>query len=227
MLPHFLAFIRTPMAVSFSILGADGADPYRFLAISAHLLYGDKSKQREEREMEFYALMQWLVARAQQASRMYHKNMILMGDLNLDFKKVDQRRADIEEKLKKLNKGELAGRGRAKVNLPFFDIHPSRKDIADPQEAIWRSTARQGETYDQIALFIYDKRLPDYKKNKTAGATPDGFDYRVFNFSDLFAEALHGKPLAELTKAQRNALLSRFEHDVSDHLPIWIRLPKP
>jgi len=226
-LPHFLAFIRTPLGVSFRIAGADGVKPYEFLAISAHLLYGHKSKQREERAMEFFALMRWLVARAQQAKRMYHKNMILLGDLNLDFTRVDQRRTDIEARLKTLNKGELAGSGRAKVNLPFFDIHPSRSHITDPQQAIWRSTARQGETYDQIAIFIHDKRLPSHKKNATAGAEPDGFDYRVFNFSDLFAEALHGRPLAELSKDERKALFSRFEHDVSDHLPIWIRLPKP
>ena len=226
-LPHFLAFIRTPHAVSFRIPGADGVEPYDFLAVNAHLLYGDKSKQRLEREMEFFALMRWLVARAAQASRMYHKNMILLGDLNLDFARVDERRAAIEAQLKTLNKGALAGAGRAKVNLPFFDIHPSRAHIADPQRAIWRSTARQSETYDQIAIFIHDKRLPSHRQNATAGSTPDGFDYRVFDFGDLFAEALHGKPLADLAKAQRTALFRRFEHDVSDHLPIWIRLPKP
>ena len=43
----------------------------------------------------------------------------------------------------------------------------------------------------------------------------------------LFAEALHGKPLAQLSKSQRSNLFRKFEHDLSDHMPIWVRLPKP
>ena len=49
----------------------------------------------------------------------------------------------------------------------------------------------------------------------------------VFNFSDLFAMALHKKQFSELTKVQRRGLIVKYEHDVSDHMPIWIRLPRP
>ncbi len=226
-LPHFLTFIRTPHCVSFRLEGAAGADPYEFLAVNAHLLYGDKTKQKDEREMEFYGLVYWLVERARKADRLYHKNIFLLGDLNLDFRKVDQRRDRIEGELKRLNGGDLKGRGRATVYFPFLDVHPARKHIMPKARAIFRSTARKTETYDQIALFSHDPRLPRPKDKSTAGAAPGGFDYGVFNFSDLFAEALHGKPFLDLTKKRRDALIEKFEHDVSDHMPIWIRLPKP
>ncbi len=219
-LPHFLTFIRTPHCVSFRVKGGAGARPYEFLAVNAHLLYGDKRKQREEREREFFGLLKWLVERARQATRLYHKDMILLGDLNLDFRQVDVRRAAIEDALKALNGGALKGKGRAVVNFPFFDVHPKATKV-------FRSTARRTETYDQIAVFSHDKRLPRPPGNAKAGTNASGFDYGVFNFSDLFAEALHGKPLLKLTKAQRNSLLEKFEHDVSDHMPIWMRLPKP
>ena len=226
-LPHFLTFIRTPHCVSFRVKGAVGADPYEFLAVNAHLLYGHKTKQRVEREMEFYGLVHWLVERARQADRLYHKNLILLGDLNLDFRKVDKRRDRIEGELKRLNGGDLKGRGRATVYFPFLDVHPARKHIMPKARAIFRSTARKTETYDQIALFSHDPRLPRPKDKSTAGAAAGGFDYGVFNFSDLFAEALHGMTFLDLTKQRRGALIKKFEHDVSDHLPIWIRLPTP
>ena len=225
LLPEFLTFIRTPHCVSFRILGAGTS--IDFLAVNAHLLFGHKDKQREERYQEFLALMSWLVDRARQVRNLYHKNLILFGDLNLDFTEADTRRAEIEADLMALNKGQLVGTKRAKVNFPFLDIHPSRAHIADPNKATWRSTARLSETYDQIAMFLGDEHLPNDKANETAGATPDGFDYRVFRFTDLFAEALHGKAYDVLTKAQKKALIAKFEHDVSDHLPIWIRLPVP
>ncbi len=225
LLPEFLTFIRTPHCVSFQILGA--ASSIDFLAVNAHLLFGHKEKQREERYQEFLALMSWLVDRARQVKNLYHKNLILFGDLNLDFTKADARRTEIEADLMALNQGQLAGAKRAKVNFPFLDIHPSRAHIADPNKAVWRSTARLSETYDQIAMFLGDKHLPNDKANETAGANPDGFDYRVFRFTDLFAEALHGKAYDALTKTQKKALIAKFQHDVSDHLPIWIRLPIP
>ncbi len=226
-LPHFLTFIRTPHCVAFRVKAAPGAEPYAFLAVNAHLLYGDKSKQKEEREMEFLGLIRWLVERARRADRLYHRNMILLGDLNLDFRKVDPRRAKIESDLKALNGGELRGRGRATVYFPFLDAHPSRARIRPRERAVFRSTARRTETYDQIAVFSHDARLPRPRDKSRAGDAPGGFDYGVFNFSDLFAEALHGKPLLDLTKEQRRALIARFEHDVSDHMPIWLRLPNP
>ena len=53
------------------------------------------------------------------------------------------------------------------------------------------------------------------------GQKPIGPDYGVFNFVDLFQKAL-SVPNSEL-----RALFGRFEHKVSDHMPLWLRLPLP
>ncbi len=226
-LPHFVTFIRTPHCVSFRIPGAPGATPYEFLAVNAHLLYGDKSKQAEERRMEFFALIEWLSGRAKNVTNLYHKDLILFGDLNLDFDDPLTDMTEIEGVLKGLNKGELNRTG-VKVNFPFLDVHPTRTHLP-PEQGIFRTAARKEQTYDQIALFLHDKRLPRHEKNAKAGKTVDGFDYGVFDFVDLFAEAMHPgtQGFLSLSKQDRKALLKKFEHDLSDHMPIWIRLPLP
>ena len=103
-LPAFLTFIRQPACVSFRIPGAAGVKPYEFLAINAHLLFGEFE---DERYMEFLALFEWLVTRAKQAKRLYHPNMILLGDLNLDFDDPDTDRDTIDADLKSLNEKHL------------------------------------------------------------------------------------------------------------------------
>lgn len=53
------------------------------------------------------------------------------------------------------------------------------------------------------------------------GKNPMGPDYGVFNFVKLFSEAL------KVPDSQRNALIDRVQHKVSDHMPLWLRLPLP
>jgi hypothetical protein len=78
------------------------------------------------------------------------------------------------------------------------------------------------QTYDQIGLFSRDKRLPTYEVNETImGQNPTGPDYGVFNFTKLFSEAL------KVPESERKDLYARFEHKVSDHMPLWLRLPMP
>ena len=55
--------------------------------------------------------------------------------------------------------------------------------------------------------------------------TSHGPDYGVFDFMTLFSETLCDKPWEELTSAQRRALWAKAEHSVSDHMPLWLRLP--
>jgi len=220
-LPRFLVFMRTPLCVSFQVPAKGSTNPYEFLAVNAHLLYGDKRKQKEERELEFQALVNWLYARAKQSDRLYHKNFLLFGDLNLDFQEVDARRVAIEDYITSLNRKLLKSRKPARVNFPFLDPHPDRNG------EVFRTNARKNQTYDQIALFAHDKRLPRDKQNKEAGTTPGGYDYGMFNFVDLFSEALYGKSMKDLTTARKKSLFKKFEHNVSDHMPIWIRLPRP
>ena len=214
-LPEFLQFIRSPHFASFEVKGRAGAEPYRFLAANAHLLYGNKSKQREERWMEFKALLDWLLSRARELDRVYQPNIFLFGDLNLDLKKVDIRRKAVEEFFKSVNRRGSAG--KAKINMPFLDRHP------DHSEEVFRTNARRDQTYDHIGIIARDKRLPPPHQNDEAGQNgPDQFDFGMFDFVQLFLDSV-----PEATKSNGKPDYSLFEYDVSDHMPIWIRLQKP
>ena len=216
-LPHFITFIRQPHYVSFQVLGENGAPPYDFLVVNAHLLYG---KKPEEREWEFMALLDWLTVRAKQADKLYHPNLLLLGDCNLDFDgSITAMRDEIDTRIKALNSTVLKSKKAATANFPILTPHPTHGVI--------RTALRQKQTYDQIGLFNHDERLPTSDDNYVAGETEDGFDYGVFNIADLIANALHDKPISEVTALQRKAIFKKAEFDISDHMPAWIRLEKP
>lgn len=218
--PEFLTFIRTPHCVSFSIKGKGSADPVDFLAVNAHLLYGQSEK---ERTREFFALLEWLVQRAKKTKRMYFKNMILMGDLNMDFESPESRYSDIVKLLIELNSNLLSGQSAARVNFPFLNVHPD-------QYSLFNTNARNSESFDHVALFI-DKNetgLPQDTQNMEAGQTgPNGYNYGVFDYTDLFAQAIYGKSFFQLNKTQIKSIYSKSKADVSDHMPIWVRIPVP
>lgn len=212
-LSTFVSFIRQPYCVSFQIPGLPGTDPYQFMAINAHLIYGEK----DERRQEFHRLLDWIMSRFKQKDRSYFENFILLGDLNMDFYDPNTDRAEIEDWLKKLD--ESAGDG-ASVNFPFLDPHRGH-------DGPFRTNARQKETFDHIALFSRDARLPTSDDNPQMGPNGQGPDYGVFNFANLFSEALLGCPIQDLPPRDKNAFIGRFQFKVSDHMPLWLRLPLP
>jgi len=129
----------------------------------------------------------------------------------LDFDDPDKDKKRLEKDIKALNKVSHEG---VSVNFPFLDIHPKQSEI-------FRTNARMSQTFDQIGLFSRDEWLPTYLDNAKMGKKPIGPDYGVFNFTELFTRAL-GVP-----ESQREELIKRFEHKVSDHMPLWMRLPLP
>jgi len=212
-MPAFLSFIRQPYCVSFQIVGHPGTTPYQFMAVNAHLHFG---AYMSDRKQELNALLEWIIARVKEVGKAYYPNFILLGDLNLDFDDPETDREGIEDYLKMFdnNAGE-----QVNVNFPFLDPHP--------QDGLQRTNARLTETFDQIGLFFREKGLPTYLDNEHMGDHPQGPDFRVFNFANLFSKALLGKEYGNLTKAEKDALVKRFEHKVSDHMPLWLRLPLP
>lgn len=186
------------------------------LVVNAHLLYGTN---KDERRWEFDALIEWLLLRAKQRSRTYYDNILMMGDCNLEFDDGAITRQEMDAELKALNKRKLRSKKAATVNFPLLTTHPTEGDLL--------TNYRLNQTYDQIAMFGFDDQLPTPEANKKAGATPDGYDYGVFNFAQLFSQALHGKTFDSLTKTQRERLVKKGEFDVSDHMPAWIRLAIP
>lgn len=203
-MPVFLSFIRQPFCVSFKIVGFPGTKPYSFMAVNAHLMYG----QMRDRRKEFDALMNWIRGRVKQVSKTYYPNFMLLGDLNLDFDNPTNDRKRIEAHLKTFDNeaGEAVS-----VNFPFLEAHPGS---AEP----FRTNARENQTFDQIGLFFRERGLPTHLDNKDMGTNEIGPDYGVFNFVNLFQDALG---------QTRETLYPRFEHKVSDHMPLWLRLPLP
>ncbi len=212
---EFLQFIRTPHLVSFQTISEKGVKPYRFIAVNAHLLYGGDTKiWKGERLREFKALMDWLIARAHKMERMFEPNFILFGDLNLDFEKTNIKREEISTYIKSLNSNNL--NNAAKINMPFLDVHPDMEDV-------FRTNARRNQTFDQIAIIASDREYPPPHQNDNAGKEADRFDYGMFDFTQLFFDVA---PESTLQKTKRYRY-SVFEYDVSDHMPIWIRVQRP
>ena len=209
----FLSFIRQPFCVAFRIPGHPGTRPYELMAVNAHLYFGNYI---DDRRQEFNALVDWIMSRFKTQSHAYYPNFMLLGDLNLDYDNPARDRGRIEERIKSLN-GELDG---ANVNFPFLDVHPDREEV-------FRTNARMSETFDQIGLFNRDSRLPTYMGNAAMGSQARGPDYGVFEFGSLFSEAILDRPYQELSSSERSDFTARFEHKVSDHMPLWVRLPLP
>jgi len=218
-LPHFLTFIRQPHCASFEVLAkGQKAKPYAFLLVNAHLLYGTN---KQERRWEFDALIEWLSMRAKMRDDASFENIIMMGDCNFEFENSDKTREEMDNWLKTLNSTKLKDKKAAKVNFPLLDPHPTRGQI--------RTNARQDQTYDQIAIFAHDRRLPDYIANTTAGSKLDAYDYGAFRFTDLFAKTFFKvETFDELkNKKEKSWIIDRTEWDISDHMPAWFRLPVP
>lgn len=210
----FLSFIRQPFCVAFRVAGHPGTEPYEFMAVNAHLYFGNYI---DDRRQEFNALVDWIMSRLKENSRAYYPNFILLGDLNLDYDNPVRDRERIEERIKSLN-SEL-GEG-PNVNFPFLDPHQGRTEV-------FRTNARMSETFDQIGLFSRDPRLPTYVDNPQMGSDARGPDYGVFEFVNLFSEAILDRPYKDLSPTEREEFVARFEHKVSDHMPLWVRLPLP
>lgn len=214
-MPVFLTFIRQPFCVSFRIVGYPGTEPYQFMAINAHLFFGDYIADRRQ---EFDALMEWILSRVRENDRAYYPNFVLLGDLNLDFDNPQTDRTRIEKHMETFN--DASGEA-VNVDFPFLDIHPNMTEY-------FRTNARMEETFDHIGLFFRESGLPTYLDNANMGHNERGPDYGVFNFVALFNDVVSPqKKLIDMTKEEKEEFYGRFEHKVSDHMPIWLRLPLP
>jgi endonuclease/exonuclease/phosphatase family metal-dependent hydrolase len=217
--PAFVTFVRTPYVAAFEAPAANDQPPLQFTAVNAHLVYGSPTERRQE----FEALLEWLIERLTAGRRLVAPNFLLLGDLNLNFDRPRKDRKAIDDRIRALNQKALGDANVRRIYFPFLDQHPVAKKV-------FRTNARETETFDQIGFFKGpdEQRLPnDLWRAKMDGARPDGFDYGVFNFADLFARTLMNTPYSRLSKAQKKALGEKFEHSVSDHLPIWVRIPRP
>ena len=110
-----------------------------------------------------------------------------------------------------------------RIYFPFIDDHPGTGQV-------FRTTPSGKQTYDHIAFFRArtERRLPEVGMADPAGTSgPDGFDYGMFNFYDLIAEALFDSGYDGLNSARKSHVKERTEHLLSDHMPIWTRIARP
>lgn len=220
-MPEFLAFIRTPFTVAFRI------GDYDFLAVNAHLHYGHYVS---DRRLEGRALADWIVSKVRATESL---NAVLFGDLNLDYDNPANDLKRIIGVAKELRDKGKKGEEQVRVSFPFLFEHPKPHQPLPPDSRIFRTNVLLSETYDQIAIFSQDARLGRRLETRHTGhahkaawaSAPSGPDYGVANFSDLFCVALEGKPFHELDTVTRNALVKKYDFSVSDHMPIWLRMP--
>ena len=227
-MPGFLTFVRTPFAAGFRVEGHPGSDPYEFLAVDAHLHYGDSDW---DRIWEGKALYEWIMAKVKRGAA-DNLNVVLFGDLNLVF-------SDPKKDRQRIAKGLAAaarssGLKKVRMTFPFLFPHPAPKQHVHPAGTVFRTNVKLNQTFDQLGAFYNDPRLDlvatDIVKghaNPGAWGVPGGPDYGVFNFTELFSRALKKKHYEELTKAEARELVKRYDFRVSDHMPIWTRLPLP
>ena len=66
--------------------------------------------------------------------------------------------------------------------------------------------------------------LPSPADNRTGGIS--GYAYGVFSFTDLFAVALYGVRYDEPSSGRKREIIAACEHDLSDHMPVCVRIPR-
>ena len=227
-MPTFLSFVRTPFAVGFEAQGFPRSEVFPFLAVCAHLLYGDS---KQDRQREGAALIKWMMGKARESGTK-PMNLALFGDLNLDYDKpakdLERIGAMVAQENKKADRS-------VELSFPFLFPHPQTKQILPPDGDVFRTNISLNQTFDQIGILTTDTRLkkrlattPKGHMNPGAwGVLPEGPDYGVFNFSELFARTLMGKTFAELKGKEKTNFVARYSFRVSDHMPIWYRFPLP
>ena len=218
---RFLTFVRSPHVVAFEAPAANDQPSLTFTAVNVHLVYGTM----KEREQEFEALLDWLIGRLKSGGRkMVTPSFVLLGDLNLDFDKPRVDRKRIDNRIRGLNTRHFGVTAGRRVYFPFLDRHPKHRRFL-------RTNARASQTYDHIGFFCGadEQRLPNdrWLDAWTPRRNPDDFEFGVFDFADLLSQTMRGKSYRSLSADEKKNLGASFEHTVSDHLPIWVRVPRP
>ncbi|PPR22203.1 MAG: hypothetical protein CFH40_01400, partial [Alphaproteobacteria bacterium MarineAlpha10_Bin3] len=178
-MPAFVSFIRTPFGVMFETYGHPGAARYTFKAINAHLYFGN---YLDDRHHEIDALLDWILGRALEGDAAEALNIILLGDLNLDYDNPGKDRARIAAKIKGLNR---KGGKDVNVYFPFLDAYPQRQG----RQVELSQRLHQGEA----GFLIVGKRMPF---GRLAGAVdqPDRarFGDQIADGEDQAVVADHG-----------------------------------
>jgi len=224
----FVQYIRTPYVAGFEARGHPGADHYRFVAVNAHLLYGDRVQDRRDEARE---LFRWIIATVKDRDQ----NVLLLGDLNFDFDNEANDRKRVAKEFKELG-GFGEGADKIIAGFPFIFPRKDPPQFSTRKDESFRTNVVLNQTFDQIGIYTKDPRANRLATTEDGHLWGEPFedepeatypDYGVFNYANLFSRALNGKVIDELTKEEKKAFINRFQHEVSDHMPIWVRIPLP
>ena len=110
-----------------------------------------------------------------------------------------------------------------------------RKDIQSGQQLQQELSIYKGNPFAKAALDIawwsLHCRLINQPLHTAIGArrteVPVGADFGVMDFVNLFANAVKNREFDDMTERQKKAFYPFFEYSVSDHMPIWVRVPRP
>ena len=123
---------------------------------------------------------------------------------------VDRKR--INRNIRNLNQKVLGCSATRRIYFPFLDKHP-RFDKS------LRTNARANQTFDHFGFFngAYVENLPNDQLRKRISSTkrnwnPDSYEYGVFDFTELFAQALKNKSYFRLSRSGKSRLGKKFEH---------------
>ena len=213
-LPDTVGFERAPHCVSFDV-GAPGHE-LAILAYNTHIFYG---ADRDDRTDDFLAFLDWLYGRWTRVGKIFAENFLVFGDMNAE---VTSSRGDVtsrnkilrfveeadlrcKERALKRAKGEERNQVREQVTLyPFL----KGTRWVDPPKI--GSNLGKNEFYDQIILMA--RTLEDGGKGL--------YEIGVFDIPKLTEDAFRRK----MTASQRTYQTERIRQQISDHLPIWIRI---
>ena len=175
--------------------------------------------------------MKWMMGKARESGT-NPMNLVLFGDLNMDY---DNPAKDLPRIGAMIAAENKKAKRRVKLSFPFLFAHPQTKQLPPPKGDVFRTNVSLNQTFDQIGVLTTDERLKQRLETTVKGhvhpevwgVQPEGPDYGVFNFSELFVRALTGKPFAELAGKEKTTFVARYSFRVSDHMPIWYRFPLP
>ena len=216
-LPAFLGFDRAPFCVSFEA-GWRHA-PLRFLGYNAHIYYG---KKHADRTNEFTALLDWLFRRWGYAETIFSPNFIVFGDMNTEV--VASHATTLETLREHITKQARSSRRRALARARK-ERDAQLKNAIEHQRVLFPfltgldgspppsigSNLTGTERFDQIFLLMRSEKA---RAMRVA-------EYGVFDIPLLVKSALKGYRLKEKTRTDR------IRQQISDHVPIWIRLKLP
>lgn len=212
-LPDRVGFERAPHCVSFAV-GPPGQE-LPLLAFNTHIFYG---QNRDDRTDDFLAFLEWLYERWSHVEKIFSPNFLIFGDMNAEVasgdRKTSRRKiqafidaADQQGRKNALARANKNEKALVRSQVTLFPFVKGTRWLDPPKIG---SNLDKDEFYDQIILMA-----------RTLEKGGQGlWELGVFDIPTLVGKALGRR----MTAAQKSYQKDRIKQQLSDHLPIWVRV---